>query len=60
MPLTKDFIQGIRELFLDNKKKEKAKGANGKPWGKTQTISAALSAAGKENNKNKHIQGRVK
>lgn len=60
MPLTKDFVQNIRELYLDNKKKGKAKGANGKVRGRDQIIAIALSAAGRSNNKNKHIQGKAK
>lgn len=35
----------IRELYADNKKKGKARGANGKPRSRKQIIAIALSAA---------------
>lgn len=47
MPLGKDVSQNIRELIADNKKKGKAKGANGKVRSRKQIIAIALNAAGK-------------
>lgn len=37
----------IRELYKDNKKSGKEKGAGGKPRSKSQIIAIALSMAGK-------------
>ena len=45
MPLTKNVSKNIRELYKDNKKKGKARGANGKPRSRKQIIAIALSAA---------------
>lgn len=50
MPLKKgkkNIGYNIKELMKDNKKKGKAKGANGKPRSKKQIIAIALSKAGK-------------
>ena len=52
MPLKKGssrkVISGnIRELYKDNKKSGKEKGAGGKPRSKSQIIAIALSMAGK-------------
>lgn len=47
MPLGKNVSRNIRELTKDNKKKGKAKGANGKVRGRKQIIAIALNAAGK-------------
>lgn len=47
MPLTKDVGKNIEELYADNKKKGKAKGANGKVRSRAQIIAIAMSAAGK-------------
>ncbi len=47
MPLTKNVSKNIRELYKDNKKKGKAKGAGGKPRSRKQIIAIALNAAGK-------------
>ena len=45
MPLGEDISKNIRELFKDNKKKGKARGAGGKPRSKKQIIAIALAAA---------------
>jgi len=45
MPLSKNVSKNIRELYKDNMKKGKARGANGKPRGRKQIIAIALSAA---------------
>lgn len=47
MPLSKNVSKNIRELYKDNKKKGKSKGANGKPRSRKQIIAIALNAAGK-------------
>lgn len=47
MPLGKNVSKNIHELYLDNKKTGKARGANGKPRSRAQIIAIALSAAGK-------------
>ena len=47
MPLGKSVSTNFKELYADNKKKGKAKGANGKARGRKQIIAIALSAAGK-------------
>jgi type IV secretory pathway TrbL component len=49
MPLGKNVSQNIRELYKDNKKSGKARGANGKPRGRKQIIAIAMDAAGKSN-----------
>jgi hypothetical protein len=51
MPLTKNTSKNIKELYADNKKKGKAKGANGKARSRKQIIAIALSAASKLANK---------
>ena len=57
MPLTKNVNKNVSELYRDNKKKGKARGANGKPRSRAQIIAIALSAARKslrrKNNKKK-------
>jgi len=45
MPLSKNVNKNIKELYADNKKKGKAKGANGKARPRKQIIAIALSAA---------------
>lgn len=45
MPLSKNVSKNIRELYKDNMKKGKARGANGKPRVRKQIIAIALSAA---------------
>ena len=47
MPLTKDVSKNIRELYKDNKKTGKAKGAGGKARSRKQIIAIALNATGK-------------
>jgi len=47
MPLGKNVSKNIHELYMDNKKTGKARGANGKPRSRAQIIAVALSAAGK-------------
>lgn len=52
MPLKKGKSQkvisaNIRELYKDNKKSGKEKGAGGKPRSKSQIVAIALSMAGK-------------
>lgn len=48
MPLVKSVSKNIRELYADNKKSGKARGANGKLRGRKQIIAIALSAAKKK------------
>jgi hypothetical protein len=45
MPLGKSVKKNFKELYADNKKKGKARGANGKVRGRKQIIAIALSAA---------------
>lgn len=51
MPLTKNVGKNIKELLKDNKKKGKARGANGKPRSRKQILAIALNAAGKSKKK---------
>ena len=51
MPLGRNVSKNISELYADNKKGGKAKGAMGKPRSRTQIIAIALSAAGKSKKK---------
>jgi hypothetical protein len=46
-PLGKNVSKNIHELYMDNKKSGKARGANGKPRSRAQIIAISLSAAGK-------------
>jgi len=55
MPLTKNVSKNIRELYADNKKKGKAKGAGGKARSRKQIIAIALNAAGKSNRQVKKL-----
>lgn len=48
MPLGKNVSKNIRELYKDNKKSGKARGANGKVRPRKQIIAIALSAAKKK------------
>ena len=48
MPLKGTVSDKIRELYKDNKKSGKAKGANGKPRSKKQIIAIALSKSKKK------------
>lgn len=47
MPLTGNVSSNIKELYKDNKRSGKARGANGKPRSRKQIIAIALNAAGK-------------
>lgn len=47
MSLGKDVIANIKELYKDNKKKGKARGANGKPRSRDQIVAIAFAAAKK-------------
>lgn len=46
MPLGKNVSRNIKELYKDNKKKGKAKGANGKARSRAQILAIAMRAAG--------------
>lgn len=48
MPLGKNVSKNIAELYKDNKKKGKARGANGKPRSRAQMIAIAYHAAHKK------------
>jgi hypothetical protein len=47
MPLGKDVGKNIKELYADNKKSGKDKGADGKPRPRAQIIAIAMHSAGK-------------
>lgn len=49
--LGKNIGKNIRELYKDNKKSGKARGANGKLRSRKQIIAIALSKAGKSKKK---------
>jgi hypothetical protein len=51
MPLGKNVSKNISELYADNKKSGKARGAMGKPRSRDQIVAIALSAAGKSKGK---------
>ncbi len=53
MPLGKDVSKNIKELYADNKKTGKARGANGKVRGRAQIIAIAMDAAKKAKKKRK-------
>ena len=44
MPLKGSIQNRIRELYADNKKKGKARGANGKPRSRKQIIAIAFAS----------------
>ena len=48
MPLGKNVSKNIRELYKDNKKKGKERGANGKIRSRKQILAIALSSAKKK------------
>lgn len=52
MPLGTNVSKNIKELYKDNKKSGKARGANGKVRGRKQIIAIAINAAGKGKKKN--------
>lgn len=45
MPLGVNVSKNIKELYKDNKKKGKARGANGKPRSRKQIIAIGIAAA---------------
>jgi len=47
MPLKGSVSNRIKELYADNKKSGKERGANGKPRSRKQIIAIAMSSAGK-------------
>lgn len=47
MPLGKSVSKNVRELYADNRKSGKARGAGGKPRSHRQIIAIAMHAAGK-------------
>lgn len=51
MPLGKNVSKNIKELYKDNMKKGKERGAMGKPRSRSQILAIALSAAGKSKKK---------
>jgi len=51
MPITKNVKNNFAELYADNKKKGKARGANGKPRSRAQIVAIALSKSGKSKKK---------
>lgn len=48
MPIGKNIKKNFHELYADNKKKGKERGANGKPRSRAQIIAIALSKSGKK------------
>jgi len=48
MPLTGSVSENISELYRDNKRKGKERGANGKPRSRSQIIAIAISEARKK------------
>ena len=54
MPLGNNVQSNIEELYKDNKRKGKARGAGGKPRSRKQIIAIAYSAAGKGRVKKYH------
>ncbi len=51
MPLGPNVKQNIKELYADNQKSGKEKGANGKKRSLKQIVAISLNAAGKSNKK---------
>ena len=45
MPLGNNISKNIKELYKDNKKKGKARGANGKVRSRKQILAIAINAA---------------
>jgi hypothetical protein len=48
MPLTGSMANRMRELYADNKKRGKARGANGKPRSRKQMIAIAMATMRKD------------
>lgn len=48
MPITKNIKKNFKELYADNKKEGKERGANGKPRSRKQIIAIALSKSKKK------------
>ena len=57
MPLTGNVSSNIKELYKDNQKSGKAKGANGKARARDQIIAIAMHAAGKSKSKYRMSEG---
>jgi hypothetical protein len=57
MPLGKNVSANIEELYKDNKKSGKARGANGKPRSRKQIIAIAMHAAGKSKSPGRKVGG---
>lgn len=53
MPLGKDVSKNISELYKDNAKSGKAKGANGKPRSRKQIVAIAIASAKRPTGKKK-------
>lgn len=51
MPITSNISKNFKELYADNKKKGKERGANGKPRKIKQILAIAYSQAGKSKKK---------
>ena len=51
MPLTSNTQKNIKELYADNRKSGKARGAKGKVRSRAQIIAIAISAARKAGHK---------
>ena len=51
MPLGTNISSNIRELYADNKKTGKARGANGKKRSRAQMIAIAIDASKRANKK---------
>ena len=55
MPLGNNVSKNIKELYADNKKTGKARGANGKLRGRAQIIAIAMDAAKRAKKKKKMV-----
>lgn len=53
MPMGKSVSKNMKELYKDNAKSGKAKGANGKARSREQMVAIAMNAAGKSKKKKK-------
>jgi hypothetical protein len=47
MPMTRNVSENMREMYADNKKSGKERGAKGKPRSRAQMIAIAMKEAGK-------------